>query len=537
MKVRWSCVPFFVRRTLLRLGVVKNPTAHRSSSRPPPTALFTSHRAIPSSGDLPLGISPPGVGQRAGRLGSNPLRPVCARPQAVRVHGGGAGLRVGHDELTRPRGGVPVPLAAYVHARVRLDVQVLPASVAVDDDGSPFGVVEAPGEAGVVAARRSVALSARVGGGGRSRRGRARGRAPNSVAPRSASRRGRRGDTGSRGAEAGRVRCARVAIVRGGEPGLATRGRRRRPRGPARARGRDAGTPAKHPAEVMGATVEVCVRVGCVRRIFRGSIAPTCSPRPGCQFGCGDGANRIAAGRGRRRAGRGRRRGRGRSGSSARPRPGDPGPAPAAPRTTPPRKEGEPKEEGASPRRRRRRAVGGAGDDDGEEPAGDDDGGAGDAEDGPLEPDADAPNADESEWDTLRGSDCSRAARRRRPRVLVDALVDELVESAAPTGRTSTSGRTGRTISTMHPPRAPTRAARRVVPATTALPTTIDGGAEALSVRRRAAATRAGRALAAHLSRAKTRYSTGRTSAAATPRWTTRTTGSAGRIGYTALAG
>lgn len=73
----------------------------------------------------------------------------------------------------------------------------------------------------------------------------------------------------------------------------------------------------------------------------------------------------------------------------------------------------------------------GAGDDDGEEPAGD--GGAGDAEeDEPLEPDADAPNADESEWDTLtrlgfftRGASSSSSSGGS-----IDALVDELVDQS-----------------------------------------------------------------------------------------------------------
>ena len=71
----------------------------------------------------------------------------------------------------------------------------------------------------------------------------------------------------------------------------------------------------------------------------------------------------------------------------------------------------------------------GAGDDDGEEPAGD--GGAGDGEDDePLEPDADAPNADESEWDTLTRLGFFTRPHSSSSGGSIDALVDELVDQS-----------------------------------------------------------------------------------------------------------
>ena len=202
------------------------------------------------------------------------------------------------------------------------------------------------------------------------------------------------------------------------------------------------------------------------------------------------------------------------------PAPANPGPAPAAPADDAAEGEAgdEPKEEGA-----RAHDDGddgpsaGAGDDDGEEPAGDDDGGAGDAEDEPLEPDADAPNADESEWDTLtrlglftRGAPSSSAGSS------VDALVDELVDQSMNTdGSDLDLGPDG--PDDIHDAPAPGTDTARPDASSPRDDRPPDDHhlmdeLEALETSRRELAGRNAeleRALAAHLSRAKTRYSDG----------------------------
>lgn len=157
----------------------------------------------------------------------------------------------------------------------------------------------------------------------------------------------------------------------------------------------------------------------------------------------------------------------------------------------------------------------GAGDDEGEEPAGDG-GGAGDAEDEPLEPDADAPNADESEWDTLtrlglftRGASPSSSSSGGS----IDALVDELVDQSMNTdGSDLDLGVDGDDIHVAPAPGSDTaRPDNRASPRDRERPSD-DDDLEALEVARRELAERNAeleRAVAAHLSRAKTRYSDG----------------------------
>lgn len=157
----------------------------------------------------------------------------------------------------------------------------------------------------------------------------------------------------------------------------------------------------------------------------------------------------------------------------------------------------------------------GAGDDEGEEPAGDG-GGAGDAEDEPLEPDADAPNADESEWDTLtrlglftRGASPSSSSSGGS----IDALVDELVDQSMNTDGSDLD--LGLDADDIHVAPAPgsdtARPDNRASPRDRERPSD-DDDLEALEVARRELAERNAeleRAVAAHLSRAKTRYSDG----------------------------
>lgn len=157
----------------------------------------------------------------------------------------------------------------------------------------------------------------------------------------------------------------------------------------------------------------------------------------------------------------------------------------------------------------------GAGDDEGEEPAGDG-GGAGDAEDEPLEPDADAPNADESEWDTLtrlglftRGASPSSSSSGGS----IDALVDELVDQSMNTdGSDLDLGVDGDDIHVAPAPGSDTaRPDNRASPRDRERPSD-DDDLEALEASRRELAERNAeleRAVAAHLSRAKTRYSDG----------------------------
>lgn len=157
----------------------------------------------------------------------------------------------------------------------------------------------------------------------------------------------------------------------------------------------------------------------------------------------------------------------------------------------------------------------GAGDDEGEEPAGDG-GGAGDAEDEPLEPDADAPNADESEWDTLtrlglftRGASPSSSSSGGS----IDALVDELVDQSMNTdGSDLDLGVDGDDIHVAPAPGSDTaRPDNRASPRDRERPPD-DDDLEALEASRRELAERNAeleRAVAAHLSRAKTRYSDG----------------------------
>ncbi len=193
------------------------------------------------------------------------------------------------------------------------------------------------------------------------------------------------------------------------------------------------------------------------------------------------------------------------------PAPANPGLAPAAPADDAAEGEAgdEPKEEGA-----RAHDDGddgpsaGAGDDDGEEPAGDDDGGAGDAEDEPLEPDAD-------EWDTLtrlgsftRGAPSSAGSS-------VDALVDELVDESMNTDGSDLD--LGPDADDIHDAPAPGTDTARPDASSPRDDRPPDDDhlmdeLEALEMSRRELAGRNAeleRALAAHLSRAKTRYSDG----------------------------